>query len=245
MLFIQARALALERGLDEFKGSPTWCYKFMKRNDLSVRQKTTIGQKLPDDWEEKVKSFLDFVENEKNSKEYSDASVGNMDEVPMSFDAPANRTVHTKGAKTVNVVTTGHEKTHFTAVLACMANGVKVRPMVIFKRKTMPKEKITQKVYVSVNQKGWMNEEEMGKWLENCWARRPGAIFSPKSLLVMDSMRAHLKDSVKDRCKRVNTSLAIIPGGLTKKLQPLDLSVNHIFKSNVRKCWEEWMANGK
>ncbi len=44
----------------------------MKRNDLSVRQKTTKGQKLPDDWEEnmgKVKSFLDFVETEKNSQE--------------------------------------------------------------------------------------------------------------------------------------------------------------------------------
>ncbi len=51
----------------------------------------------------------------------------------MSVDSPANRTVHTKGAKTVNVATTGHEKTHFTAVLACMANGVKVRPMIVFK----------------------------------------------------------------------------------------------------------------
>ncbi len=40
--------------------------------------------------------------------------------------------------------------------------------------------------------KAGMNEEEMGKWLENCWTRRPGAIFSAKSLLVMDSMRAHL-----------------------------------------------------
>ncbi len=66
-------------------------------------------------------------------KKYSDATLDNMDEVPMSVDSPANRTVHTKGAKTVNVATTGHEKTHFTAVLACMANGVKVRPMIVFK----------------------------------------------------------------------------------------------------------------
>ncbi len=110
----------------------------------------------------------------------------------MRFDAPAYRTVNSKGAKTVNIVTTGHETTNFTVALACMANGVKLHPMVIFKRKMMPKEKITPKVYVSVNEKGWMNEQEMGKWIEECWARRPGAIFAPKSLLIMDSIRAHL-----------------------------------------------------
>lgn len=33
----------------------------------------------------------------------------------------------------------------------------------------------------------------------------------------------------------------MIPGGLTKKLQVLDISVNKYFKSLLRKKWEEWM----
>lgn len=38
--------------------------------------------------------------------------------------------------------------------------------------------------------------------------------------------------------------LAVIPGGLTKKLQPLDISVNRTFKVRLRMAWERWMTDG-
>lgn len=38
-----------------------------------------------------------------------------------------------------------------------------------------------------------------------------------------------------------NTDLAVIPGGLTSILQPLDVSLNKLFKNGIRK---KWMANG-
>jgi hypothetical protein len=38
--------------------------------------------------------------------------------------------------------------------------------------------------------------------------------------------------------------MAIIPGGLTKKLQPLDVAVNKPFKDNLRAIWENWMMTG-
>jgi hypothetical protein len=34
------------------------------------------------------------------------------------------------------------------------------------------------------------------------------------------------------------------PGGLTKKIQPLNLSVNKSFKSKLRSTWERWMMTG-
>lgn len=58
----------------------------------------------------------------------------------MFFDMPGNRTVNVKGASSVNLCTTGSEKSHFTVILACMADGTKLKPAVVFKRKTMPKE---------------------------------------------------------------------------------------------------------
>jgi hypothetical protein len=38
--------------------------------------------------------------------------------------------------------------------------------------------------------------------------------------------------------------MAVIPGGLTKKLQLLDLTVNKSFKSKMLQRWEKWMLEG-
>ena len=57
-------------------------------------------------------------------------------------------------------------------------------------------------------------------------------------------MCAHLTESVKSLMRRANTVLTIIPGGLSKILQPLDISVNRSFKAKLRKFWEEWMISG-
>jgi hypothetical protein len=41
-----------------------------------------------------------------------------MDEVPLTFDIPMNRTVEKKGTSSITIRTTGHEKSSFTVVLA-------------------------------------------------------------------------------------------------------------------------------
>ena len=41
----------------------------------------------------------------------------------------------------------------------------------------------------------------------------------------------------------MNTDVAIIPGGLTCQLQPLDVSINKPFKDKVRVLWSNWMAD--
>ena len=77
-----------------------------------------------------------------------------MDEVPLTFDVPSKRTVGVEGAKTVAVETSGHEKTLFTLVLACCADGTKLPPTIIFKRKMFPNEKIPSGVIVKKDEKG-------------------------------------------------------------------------------------------
>ncbi|CAI2199368.1 19583_t:CDS:2, partial [Funneliformis geosporum] len=68
------------------------------------------------------------------------------------------------------------------------------------------------------NAKGWVNEDKMIYWVENVWFRKTVDLSNPNSLLVLDSFRA--------------TNMTVIPGGLTLKLQPLDISINKSFKSN-------------
>ena len=242
---LQIRLQAKKLNSDaSFKASNGWTHRFMQRHNLSLRQKTKISQKLPNDLEDKITSFHSFLLKQRKQIDFELGQIGNMDETPMSFDLPGNRTVDVKGKKTVMIRTTGHERTHFTVVLACMADGTKLKPMVIFKRKTIPKgEKIPSGVLVHCHPKGWMDEEGIVLWLSKVWNTRPGALLKKKSLLVWDQFRAHKTEKVKEKAKEIQTTQAMIPGGLTSILQPLDVVLNKPFKDRVRKRWMTWMAS--
>ena len=54
-------------------------------------------------------------------------------------------------------------------------------------------------------------------------------------MLVWKQFRVRKIDSTNILLKGMNTELTIIPGGLTKKLQPLDLSIYKQFKN----CMQE------
>ena len=49
----------------------------------------------------------------------------------------------------------GHDRTLFTCVLTCAVNGDKLKQMIIFKRKTLPKDDFPKDVVFCVNEKGW------------------------------------------------------------------------------------------
>ena len=200
-----------------------------------LRQKTKIAQKLPSDLEDKK-----YVIKLRKSNDYSLSLIANMDETPMFFDLMDNQTVHKKGGKQVLAKTTGHDKQHFTVVLACMADGKKLPPMVIFKRKTFPKkENFPRGVVVHMLERGWMDERGCLKWIEDVWANQPGGLMRKKSMLVWDMFKAHLSEDVKTSLKAHNTDIAVIPGGLTSLLQPLEP-----FKDYIRQCWNKWMTSG-
>ena len=69
----------------------------------------------------------------------------------------------------------------------------------------------------------------------------PGA-WSERSPFLYGMFSAHLTQGVSDAVKATNTDVAVIPGGLTGILQPLDVSINKPFKDGLRKRWMHWMA---
>ena len=70
-----------------------------------------------------------------------------MDEVPLTFDVPSNKTVDVTGAKTIMIKTSGNEKTCYTVVLACCADGTKLPPLLI------------------------SSISNVCEWVKNCWQR--------------------------------------------------------------------------
>lgn len=219
-------------GIAGFKFSSKWLDGFLGRYDLSQRRKTTVAQQLPSDLIEFQQSFLSYMLYMRMQHNYPLKYIGNMDETPMWFDLPSNTTINKKGEKTVSIRTTGHERTSFTVILGCMADGTKLPAVCIFKVKKIPKEKFPDGIHIRANEKGWVNESEMLWWIEKVWTSR-NPFGNPRSLLVLDGFRGHTVDSVKHRLIEKNTNIAIIPGGCTSKLQPLDVSINKSFKSKV------------
>lgn len=112
----------------------------------------------------------------------------------------------------------------------------------VFKRKTLPKEKFPNAIIVCCHEKGWMGDEHVLDWVKTVWANRLGGLLQWKALLVLNSFRGHLTDRVKARLAETRTHLAVIPGGMTSILQPLDISVNQPFKVEFRRWYAEWMA---
>ena len=85
-----------------------------------------------------------------------------------------------------------------------------------------------------------MDEAGVKEWIRQCLPRTPR---NEQSLLVWDSFRAHLTDEVKADLKRRKIDVAVIPGGLTPVLQPLDKSLNERLKDNVRRKYLAWMIS--
>ena len=146
-----------------------------------------------------------------------------------------NYTLEKKGVKEVLLKTTGCEKLCLTVMLAATADGRKIPPLLILKRKTLPKsEAFPKDVIVRAQEKGWMTEGLMLEWLKIVWGRRPRAYLNQPSMLVLDAFKGHLTDSVENQLCKMNTELVIIPGGITSVLQPMDVSINKPFKDRLR-----------
>ena len=167
-----------------------------------------------------------------------------MDEVPVTFDMPSKFTIDVKGSNDVRINTTGAEKNRFTVVLCVTADGEKLPAYVIFRRKTLPSGSFPSNIIVSANEKSCMTSSETQLWHSKVWLKRKMSLFHRNSLLMLDSAPGHRTDEVKSKFSASGTLIAMIPGGLTKKLQVLDISVNKSFKAHLRQRWEKWMING-
>jgi hypothetical protein len=82
-----------------------WLTAFLRRKNLSLRQPTKRAQTVPEDYKEKIISWLHRRAQDKFNFELSE--IANMDQTPISFEFLDNKTYDTKGVKTVFVKQTG------------------------------------------------------------------------------------------------------------------------------------------
>ena len=142
-----------------FKASRGWYEKWKRRHSVSMQKKTTLAQQLPTNLEENIVRFHHFIIAARKRSNYPLSCIYNMDETPMHFELPLNRTLEFSGSQTVSVKSCGAEKRSFTVVLAVSANGAKVPPKVIFKGICTPEIWLCRSLFVfpPIRKGGWMN----------------------------------------------------------------------------------------
>ena len=169
---------------------------------------------------------------------FAPGAIGGIDETAIWADMPGNKSVDSKGVKTVLILTTGHEKSRVTACLGALADGRKLQPLIVFKGKRLPAElKDIRGVVIEISSNSWMQVPTTLACIEKCWGRMA---FS-KHLLIWDSFRSHITEEAKEHIKQTNTIMGVIPGGCTKLLQPADVSWNAPFKVVYRELYEKWL----
>ncbi|CAG8806604.1 7450_t:CDS:2, partial [Dentiscutata erythropus] len=174
--------------------------KVVTRHMVQVKAKTLAQTQLIfqhfnraiNDYSEKQQEFLSLVLLQRMKYNYPLKLIGNMDEMPLSFDLPNNYTIDETRAHSINIRTCGYENSNFTVVLSCMSDGSKLPPLIIFKLKNVPRLSFPRGVKIRANLEGWMNTEEMLFWIENVWNCHAPLSVDPHSLLVLDSFTGHL-----------------------------------------------------
>jgi len=202
---------------------------------LALWRRMTICQNLPKDFEQKLLNYEWYITNLRTMGNFLMGQMAIADETAIYLDMPPNYTVEKKGVKEVLLKTTGCEKLRLTVMLVATADGRKLPPLLVLKRKTLPKsEAFLKDIIVRAQEKGWMTEELMLEWLNIVWGRSPRAFLNQPSMLVLDAFKGHLTDSVKNQLHKMKTELVVIPGGMTSVLQPMDVSINKPFKDRLR-----------
>lgn len=236
----KAQAIAQKHGISsqDFKASRGWATRFMSRNGVSRRRGTSLTLQLPKDCTGTTAGFYRFIICKRQEHQFLLSQIGSADRTPIFFDVPQITTVNENG---VSSVVTGGEKVGCTVILAITADGRKLPPYVVFKRKTLPKGRMPPGIHVRAHTNGWLSTDLAKEWVRVVWGRRPGALLRQEAMLVLGGFRSNLVEPITRELQNHETTLAAIPNGLTSLLQPLNMSIKQPFKEHLRRFNAAWI----
>ncbi|RMC15171.1 hypothetical protein DUI87_07353 [Hirundo rustica rustica] len=185
---------------------------------------------------EKVIAFQQYVIGLHKGHDYLLSQMGSADETPVSFDEPSNNVIEEIGTKSVIIKTLGNEKMCITVMLAVLADGIKLPPYVILKRKTMLKDQLPTGIIVRCQNQGWMSTDLMKDWLNIVWNSRPGVLVHKRRMLVLRTLRGYLTPAMKNIIGAKNTALAVVPVGMSQLWVP-DVAESKPVKECLSPSW--------
>ena len=170
-----------------------------------------------------------------------------MDESPIFFNMVPNKTIAKRGKKTILIKTQNQQKCRISVILGIAADGSKLKPLIIFKRKigghiekSLLKNKyvLSEKCLAYVNQNAWATDNIISNWFYKIWIKylKDGInLCNCLGFLILDKATSHLTPNILETFKNNNQYLSFIPAGLIAYIKPLDVVINKPFKDALSK----------
>ncbi len=234
-----------------------WFQRFKKRNNISIRRATHLGQKLKQTAVEEIYRYFHYIIVNRrllNIYEQDVKLIINCDETPVFLESPENTTISFKGAKEININTYANDKKRVSVILAIACNGYKLTPLFIFKGKPGKKletklNKIElckkKKIFIKCQPNSWCDKEIFIFWVKNIFQYYEKFVVKKICLLIMDLAPSHKDVAVLDYMKSNDIHYIFLPPGTTRYLQPLDVGVNKLFKEKLKEKYLIYQLQNK
>jgi hypothetical protein len=247
---------APERRKKSFKANRQLIYRFLKKNNYTFNSKNQMGNTLGESAFKEASIFLNEVWNMRKVKGYNDEIIGNMDETPIFFNMIPSNTIIYKNNKSILIKTQNQDKCRISVLLTITANGNKLPPYIIFKAKNKgnvenellkDKNVILNKCFIACDENACSNDIIIKDWYEKIWLRylfcNNLIISENKGYLILDRTIYHKPDELLNLFNTNNKNVSFIPRGLTRFLNPIDVSINKPFKQALKEKYINFCLN--
>lgn len=221
---------------DSFRISYDWAVGFMLQHRLgtqSIFKEARMARRLPASLEVKVQSFREFTKQVIRVKKLSESWVAAMDELCLFVDL---RVVQDQARCSEALELTGSVPL-VTVYLAVLANGVMLPSLVMTNRK-LAQKRVPEFMMLQDGADSLLVEEVLEVWTNKVWMPHVSRPAPPqKSMLVLDRHREHLRDSFLTSISGAGTLPAMVPGGCSFRLQPLEVCLKPVLKFFLLSRW--------
>lgn len=226
---------------DYFRISYDWAVTFMLRHRLgsqSIGREATLARCWPPSLEAKIKSFRQFTHRVIQANRLSGSTVAAMDELCLFVDL---RLVQDKSRCSEALELTGSLPL-VTVYLTVLANGVML-PALVLAHRHLAEQHLPEFIQLEAGSDSLTVEEALDVWTNKIWLQNVSSPTQPsKSMLVLDRHREHLGDPFLTSISGSGTLPAVIPGGCSFRLQPLEVCLKPVLQRFLLSRWVKFTA---
>uniref|UniRef100_A0A1A7YDT0 Pogo transposable element with ZNF domain b n=1 Tax=Iconisemion striatum TaxID=60296 RepID=A0A1A7YDT0_9TELE len=238
-LFFKASTLKKKGAFgDSFRISYNWAVSFLIQHQLGVQRASramSLARVLPHSLEAKIRSFREFTQKVFQVHQLTHSSVAAMDELCVFVDFSI---VQDKFCRSEALKLNGSSPL-VTVYLTVLADGSMLSSLVRTTRQ-LPEKVLPEFILLGTSPGNRAVEEILEHWTTKIWLHhRSGSAQTSKSMLVLDRHREHLGDPFLSSLSALSSLPAVIPGGCSFCLQPLEVCLKPVLQRFLLSRWSE------